>query len=75
MLFASAALHGPETLVSKPMTYLSIINGRRLGGLDRREHGLTLERAGAGCGAHLGGCVVAPPPWRPRDNTRAGFSW
>ena len=31
MLFDSAALHGPETLVSKPMTYLSIIiHGRRL---------------------------------------------
>jgi transcriptional regulator with XRE-family HTH domain len=25
MLFDSAALHGPETLISKPMTYLSII--------------------------------------------------
>ena len=31
ILFDSAALHGPETLVSKPMTYLSIIiHGRRL---------------------------------------------
>lgn len=31
MLFDSAALHGPETLVNKPMTYLSIIiHGRRL---------------------------------------------
>lgn len=31
MLFDSAALHGPETLVRKPMTYLSIIiHGRRL---------------------------------------------
>jgi hypothetical protein len=25
MLFDSGALHGPETLIKKPMTYLSII--------------------------------------------------
>jgi hypothetical protein len=30
-MFDSAALHGPETLIDKPMTYLSIIVHARRG--------------------------------------------